>query len=81
VSKEMKLRGKTKRSFPKYRCRICGKLTYPGSILSSIGKCKSCFLKGYLNLQNGELLEREFYPTAFNNKLKEKIRKRDNYEC
>ncbi|KKL21928.1 hypothetical protein LCGC14_2440550 [marine sediment metagenome] len=53
-------------------------------------KCRSCALKNYIKYNprpNGEAHPNyikdliRVYPFEFNNRLKEKIRKRDNYQC
>jgi len=60
------------------KCVDCGKLT--SSHLSK--RCWNCFLKHNQGKKHPCYIHGLFkYPQKFNNKLKESIRKRDNYTC
>ena len=71
------------RCLKKYYCKDCGKEISITSALYGEGYCWVCAHVGVRNFNyvDGKSSERNNYPSEFNNKLKEQIRKRDNYTC
>lgn len=71
------------RTLKKHRCKNCSKkISYTSYLNSKI--CKKCYQKNLIGINNPNYkhgLSKFPYPLSFSEKLKEQIRKRDNYKC
>jgi DNA-directed RNA polymerase subunit RPC12/RpoP len=74
-------RFKDGRTLKKYYCIDCNKEINWQNQLTGRKRCKSCSKKGKLSHFYIDGKSREPYPQEFNESLKNKIRKRDNYIC
>lgn len=73
---------KNGQTLKEYRCKDCGKKIHlHTAIYSGQGRCLSCSTKGEHNPNFKGWISREPYSKKWDNELKEKIRKRDNFQC